>query len=90
MLTISLLVAVAAFVGPLLAVPYWSNWSPTEYYVFVALFALALPACWLGLMSVAFSRYRVRGLWFLTGAPFAMCWLAIYTWLLWSCRHGCA
>jgi hypothetical protein len=86
MLTVSLLVATAAFAGPsLTAVRFW---SATAYYRFDALFVLVLPAIWLGLVLIAFFRYRLRGLWFLTGLPLAMCWPVIYAVLFWACAHG--
>jgi hypothetical protein len=90
MLTGSLVVAAIAFSGPPVATRYWDTWSTPEYYGFLALFVLALPLCWLALVSVAFSRYRVRGLWFLTGAPLAIGWLAVYARMFWVCAHGCA
>ena len=52
------------------------------------LFLLVLPAFWGILVLLAFFRYRLRGLWFLTGAPLALAWPALLMLLFWACMHG--
>jgi hypothetical protein len=66
MLTVSLFVAAAAFAGTPLVNDYYSLW---EAETFDSLFLIGLLAFWGILMLVALIRYRLRGLWFLIGAP---------------------
>jgi hypothetical protein len=89
MLTFSLSVSVAAFAGmALLTFGYLRTHNPSIYDLYFDVFVFALPALWTVLVLVAFFRYRLRGLWFLIGMPFAMIWPAFDVLIRWACRKG--
>jgi hypothetical protein len=85
MLTVSLSVAAAAFVGSELIYSYYSNSHAALR--FEPLFLKALPAFWGIVVLVAFFRYRLRGLWFLFGAPLALWWLYFFETLVLACKQ---
>ena len=79
LLIASLLIAAAAFMTPL-----WLNsfgfMLSLKLSVFVALL-------WGSTVAFALVRFRKRGLWLLFGAPPALFWSFVFTWLLWQCSH---
>jgi len=85
MLTISLAVAAVAFAGETVALDH-SNAEPMLLLKY--LFLIALPAIWGILVLLAIFRYRLRGLWFLMGAPLAMFWPVLLGLLFWACAQG--
>jgi hypothetical protein len=88
-LTVSLSVSVGAFAGmDLLILGYFRPHYLIFYDLYFDLCVFALPAFWTILVLVAFFRYRVRGLWFLIGMPFALIWPVFDVALRWTCRNG--
>ena len=70
--TVSFLVAVLAFVGPFIIGSWvFRNYGGMDSAAHVS-FLLAM--CWLVLLAVALFRFRKKGLWLLTGLPFALYW----------------
>jgi hypothetical protein len=89
MLTISLSVAFAAFVGmTLMMFGYLRPYNLKFYDFYYHIFVFAFPALWAILVLVAFVRYRLRGLWFLIGMPFALIWPTFGALISWTCRNG--
>ena len=64
----SLGLAVAA---PFLPVVVYGSWAETHGMYVV----LGPPAAWTIIVTVTIIRHGARGLWLLTGAPFALFWL---------------
>jgi hypothetical protein len=73
---ISILIAIAAVGGPLMA--------PEQYWELATVMSLILATVWTILLLVALIRFRWRGLWLLVGAP-----LALYTPLLGAFFEAC-
>ncbi len=48
---------------------------------------LLLAFLWGTLLAFALVRFKKRGFWFLVGAPPALYWSFVYTWVLWNCSH---
>ena len=65
LLLLSLLVAALAF-----AVPWLTHFADRGFSVAMVLF-------WLGLLIVGLIKHRLRGLWLLAGAPFALFWSVV-------------
>jgi hypothetical protein len=73
-LTVSLFIAAAAFAAP------WSDkdlFGESGTKIFLVL--LMPPLFWGVSVLVGLVRYRIRGLWFLIGAPLALFWWALLT-----------
>ena len=84
--TMSFLVAVAAFVGPFIIGPWvFRNYGGMDSATHVS-FLLAM--CWLVLLVVALLRLRRRGLWLLTGLPFAFYWPYVFLEIASNCAHN--
>jgi hypothetical protein len=77
--TLSFLVAAAAFLGPWIVFHDFGRLdSATRISVF-----LVKP--WLVPLAVARFRFRKKGLWLLSGLPFALCWPFVFLAIGFAC-----